>query len=273
MCGPNWDDVEDIRIVKIGYDGSLLWENSYGYENLNFKQIINTFDGGYAVIADHLNQYQSLIGITVCKIHPSGSLDWIENYDSVGEAPRASSIIQRPDSGFVLLSISYDFSPLLIITQIDKNGNFESSINLFDDANIGNQYGGIVYNDGHYYLFVSTYIMKFDLDFNYISYFNVGTTASGGYSMHPHVPRMILNNNIFALTGKVGNGPLADDYLFMSYNLEGELINSTTADLLDDQAGISLCATNDGGYFIAIEGFGYIKTDSTGQVPIWLLED
>lgn len=82
-------------ILKLDGAGTPLWQKSYRLGGGGAKAIRQTSDGGYIVAAD------SLWGVWVLKLDGSGNVQWQESFLGMNQSS-ASSIVQTPDSGYLL---------------------------------------------------------------------------------------------------------------------------------------------------------------------------
>ncbi|MEO0140177.1 MAG: hypothetical protein ABIM88_01345, partial [candidate division WOR-3 bacterium] len=93
----------DLLILKLSQDGSLSWARTFGGANNDYSSsIIQTTDGGYAVVG---STYGSGIGnwdILLLKINSSGSVVWAKVLGGTN-ADEAYSITQTTDGGYAVV--------------------------------------------------------------------------------------------------------------------------------------------------------------------------
>ncbi len=99
----------DLLILKLSQDGSLSWARTFGGANNDYSSsIIQTTDGGYAVVG---STYGSGIGnwdILLLKINSSGSVVWAKVLGGTN-ADEAYSITQTTDGGYAVVGHTMSF--------------------------------------------------------------------------------------------------------------------------------------------------------------------
>jgi hypothetical protein len=107
MAGEVWNG-SNIQLIKVDFSGTLQWQQTYNavqvFELAGAKQ---TTDGGYIFAAQSVLAGPGL-GSAVVKIDAEGKIQWIkQKWPPYVLYPKARSIIQAADGGFVVAGESY----------------------------------------------------------------------------------------------------------------------------------------------------------------------
>ena len=101
----NYGDVDGI-VVKMSMDGNIEWVKNFGGSlSENFREIILTSDGGYAVAGNTTSKnhdfegYSGGLGGVVIKFSSDASIQWFETYRGV---QYFHSLDQTKDGGFIV---------------------------------------------------------------------------------------------------------------------------------------------------------------------------
>ena len=121
-----------LFILKIDYDGNLLWEKNHPTTNTGIPSAIDlTTDGGF-VITGTLNQELSLT-----KLNSNGDLEWSQIYQ-VSDDDRGIVVKRTSDNGFLIggstHGLNNNYFPVMIKT--DSFGGAEW-VKIFDDLSGG----------------------------------------------------------------------------------------------------------------------------------------
>lgn len=101
----------NIWITRIGENGTLIWNKSYGSRSVDeLEKIIQTKDNGYIFVGSCGNNTIDVSGMYACadqsywlvKIDSSGNIIWQKNYGVCGRA-NAYDIIQCRDSSYLIV--------------------------------------------------------------------------------------------------------------------------------------------------------------------------
>jgi parallel beta-helix repeat protein len=256
----------------------VAWQNIIsGDLGVSANQVIQTSDGGYAVVGDG-NDKTFSPGALV-KLDSSGNIQWNKNYSIVD----LKALMQAKDGGFALAG--YDFrgtaGALLVKTDLEGNALWNQTYgNIFISSILQTANGDYILGGNTIHLYEST---VYGSDFWLAKVNSAGTlqwsktyggtgdeaaysvvqTADGGYAMAGG-------------TASFGFGG-GTDFWFVKTDSEGNLQWSKTFGEKGDNEARSVIQTIDGGYVLGGNTNGYgaggtdawlIKTDSSGNM-VW----
>ena len=121
--GKGWSDV---YVIKIGKNGDILWQKSYGGKGWDMaKAIAKTKDGGFIMVGYTESFGNGWNDVYVIKIDENGSLLWQRTYGGSHD-DRAYAITKTKDDGFIVAGYTKSFgngwSDVYLI-KIDENGS------------------------------------------------------------------------------------------------------------------------------------------------------
>jgi hypothetical protein len=273
---------EDVYVVKLDAKGNLQWTKTIGgpADEVGFS-LIQTSDGGYAIAGKTESFGAGGADVYVVKLDAHGNLQWTKTIG--GPASEAgSSLIQTADGGYAIAGYTTSFGAGLsdaYLVKLDANGNLQWTKTIggkdFEDG-----YSLIQTSDGGYVIAGYTrsfgaggadvYVVKLDANGNLQWTKTIGgpeseegnsiiQTSDGGYA-------------IAGFTYSFGAGKT--DVYVVKLDAKGNLQWTKTIGGPDDEAGLSLIQTSDGGYAIAghTESFGaggwdvyVVKLDKNGH--------
>jgi uncharacterized protein (TIGR02145 family) len=240
-----------------------LWTKTIWNNNSQGFSIIETLDGGFAIVGEESSNDEG--DILLIKTDSEGNNEWVRiwegsNYES------GRSIIQTCDSGFAVLADSaYSSSGSdVILLKLDTNGDEEwrkkYSLNNFDYGRDIKQTsdGGFVFTgqSGN-----RAWIVKTD---------SLGITdwsqVFGGYGNSSWGSDIELFQNSYIISGGYQEPGTSYDLMFASYSISGTLENLTTyGDVASDYSNAAIIY--DGEYFMTGRTMSY----GNGMGDMWLV--
>jgi len=285
LCSNGTFDSSEVMLVKLDSAGGIQWKKNYGGNNIDDgESFLQLADGGFLIagITKSFNQY---FEVYLLKTDSLGNLYWSKTYNSSTYFPSSNftaflKIIETNDSCYLILcsltvSSTYSFP---IMLKIDNNGNLLWA----KDYNLGGIFLGksigVTY-DGGYYI-----IGNWDsLSSGNGSVACLVKTDSTGIVQWARKYAGSFNYNIgnglqstdhgYILSGSTGNYTIhSQDFLLIKTDPAGALQWSKTYGTSDDEGGIDVSKTADGGYAMSGAtriGGGFdklclVKTDSVG---------
>ncbi|MHA2649382.1 MAG: choice-of-anchor Q domain-containing protein, partial [bacterium JZ-2024 1] len=117
---------EDVWILRLGADGSILWQKAYqGWLDEFATAIRQTSDGGYVVAGSTTSFGAGETDILVLKLRPDGSVIWQKTYG--GQFVEwASAIEQTSDGGTIVAGNTTSFGNGLVdflVLKLNADGN------------------------------------------------------------------------------------------------------------------------------------------------------
>ena len=93
---------DDYWVLKLGEDGTVLWQRSYGGQDEDAADLIyETSDGGYVVAGFTASYGAGAMDMWLLKLGADGSVQWQKSYGGHGE-DEAVGIEQTSDGGYVM---------------------------------------------------------------------------------------------------------------------------------------------------------------------------
>lgn len=273
----------DMMLLKFNLNGEYVWRKTYGSSNNDAgSAIVNTLDGGYALLGQTMPSSGIGKEIYLIKINSDGTKQWEKTFGSNNGAD-ASDLIQLADGSFLIVgytTIGSDFQIYVIKTNDSGNIIWEKN---YGGANADYGYGIEKLADGNFIICGYTaskgaggrdgYLLKInsngDLiwdktfgfehsdEFKGIVETNNGNLIAVGSSVQKITPQNNYTDSYMVITDKDGNQ-------LKSYLIGGDLNDNFS----------KIHQTNDGGYITVGSSESYskssdihlIKTDENGLI-------
>jgi hypothetical protein len=118
----------DVWVLKLGVDGSVDWQRSYGGSGWDVPcHIRQTSDGGY-IVAGQTNSFGAGSNdIWVIKLRPYGTPEWQKTYGGI-DGDMAHSIQQTSDGGYIVAGTTASFGVGTVdlwVLRLRSNGTLE----------------------------------------------------------------------------------------------------------------------------------------------------
>ena len=121
-------------LLKLNRNGDSVWMKHfydtisvYHDDHLGFKAIKETFDKGFIITGQIKASSQYDSDVFLIKTDSLGNTEWYKTYGYIATVDRGFSVIQTPDSGYVIGGDSYkagmDYSGDAYLIKTDKVGN------------------------------------------------------------------------------------------------------------------------------------------------------
>ena len=111
-------------LVKINSNGEILWQKGYGgVAEDGAKDVIQTYDGGYAVTGYTMSFGQATFTGYFIKTDSNGDTLWTRTYEQSSFYNCLGSLIQLTDSGYIISGISENPSDDIYLIRTDKHGD------------------------------------------------------------------------------------------------------------------------------------------------------
>jgi outer membrane protein assembly factor BamB len=267
---------QDIYLVKTDANGDTVWTKSYG----NFftpdygTWVQQTSDGGYIIVGTTSSFGAGQNDIYLIKTDANGNLLWSKTIGTAN-GDGAGTVQQTADGGYIISGgITVSTSSAMYLIKTDANGDSlwskTYSISSLDVLSMVKQTtdGGYILV-GHKTTFsVSSsdiYLLKTDANGNIIWSKTIGGTNNDfGVSIHQ------TTDGGFIITGSsrsFGGTNFYDVYLIKT-DVTGNLVWSKCFGNADNQDGISVQQTTDGGYIVA----GNTRTQFANSYDIYLIK-
>ena len=267
---PPMSGLADVYLIKTDAEGNALWTRTFGgSDDESGSSVQQTNDGGYIIAGwTGLAGYGAGYDIYLIKTDSAGDTLWTRTFEGSDDS-RGWSVQQTTDGGFIVAGcgmynylIKTDNTGNTLWTETFMRGTVFSVRQTTDGGFI--VAGSVFDNDGDVYLIKtdSTGDSLWTRTFGGSSYdkgWSVQQTTDGGYI-------------VVGFTQSYGAGAI-DVYLIKT-NSNGDTLWTRTFGGSDDDRGISVQQTTDGGYIVAgitrSCGIGeyvfLIKTDADGNI-------
>ncbi len=113
----------DAWILKLGADGTIVWQKTYGGPHADWAASIEqTADGGYIVTGSTESFGAGFFDAWVLKLHGDGTIAWQKTYGGPGD-DEATSIQQTVDGGFIVAGSTTSFGAGLDVWVLKLEGD------------------------------------------------------------------------------------------------------------------------------------------------------
>jgi hypothetical protein len=280
-----------ILLVKINSYGDTLWSKTLdiGDGDEFAKKLINTNDGGYAIMGQVCNKQETNCDMYLMKLDSNANLEWHKTYtwdENYWENP--TSFIQTNTDEFVLTSavrlrFTEIISPYIVKTDVngnklwhkklDNEGNnyayFENVAQVKEDSLI---FVGTIGDNRPQFSITKGWIIQTDTAGNFFKNIKIGDENKYTYFRH-----IVVNNNQIIIQGATNNynvNNLSGRTCLYAFNLnfEKQWRRVYQDSILPNQVYVTynMKATNDGGY--AMIGFGRDPNAAVPSQDVWLIK-
>jgi len=273
---------DDMALVKYDSAGNLSWSKTWGGTNYDYgKSLVQTSDGGYAVIGQTRSFGAGGDDMFLAKYDTTGNLSWSKIWGSDGGF--VESLAQTSDGGYIVTGetdsfgaggsdiflAKYDSSGNLswIKTWGNTGGDYSSSIVQTSDGGYAVTGGTNSYGAGSY----DMALVKYD------SAGNLSWSKTWGGTGYDYGSSIVQSSDggyaVAGITHSYGAGSY--DTFLVKYDSAGNLSwNKTWGGTVYD-SGNDLVQANDGGYAVtgSTESYGtggdmfLVKYNASGDIP------
>jgi hypothetical protein len=158
---------QDFWLAKIDSSGNMLWNYTYGKAEIDrAESVVQTSDGGYALVGTTENSVTGNIDVWLIKTDSTGNVQWNKTYGGLYSYEFAHSVVQTFDGGYALAGELYiegaDANGFGMI-KTDWAGNMQW--NRTWDSRYGDAYSVIQTSDEGYALAGFIYVTGASYDF------------------------------------------------------------------------------------------------------------
>ena len=270
----------DVYLIKTDGNGNELWNKTFGGTEYDWGYSVQqTSDGGYIITGTTESFGNGNTDIYLLKTDGNGVEQWSKTFGGVSN-DLGRSVKETTDGGYIITGITTSFGnggDDVFLIKTDSNGN-ELWYKTFGGTNDGGGFSVQQTTEGGYIIAGSlssgdddVYLIKTDDNGNELWNKTFGGIDNDwGYSVHQTTDGGYI---VTGGTSSFGNGNF-DVYLIKTDDNGNKLWNRTFGGI-NNELGISVQQTNDGGYIITgrTESFGdgdddvyLIKTDGNGNI-------
>jgi len=284
-------DSNDMYLVKTDSTGTTEWEKTFGGTDTEWgNSVCQTTDGGYILFGTTEYDYNNdgSADMYLVKTDSSGTKVWEKTFGGTGY-DSGFSVEQTTDGGYIMLGYTYSYGTGgtdMYLVKTDANGN-ETWSKTFGGYGYDEGFSVAQTADGGYILLGEIdsydaagggdmYLVKTDADGNetwsknfggdnYEWGFSVQQTTDGGY---------ILLGTVAYYDSVTGSSDSYDMYIVKA-DADGNETWSKTFGGSENECGVSVQQTTDGGYILLGDTFSYgegssdmylVKTDADGNI-------
>jgi len=267
---------QDFWIIKLDKNGNMEWDEAFGEEMTDVaRAIIQTKDGGYAVVGSIWTKYVRKRDFWLIKLGENGNKEWEKTFDK-DEHDIAYSIIQTKDGGYAIAGGTgkrFWGEVNCWVMKLDAKGNMEWD----------NNFGGIGWDE--IYSIIQTkaggfiaagsawskgagrgdvYIAKLDRR-GYL----VWTKTFGGSDYDDARSIIQTDDGGYAVTGFTVSEDTGDkDVWVIKLDKNGNKVWDRTFGGTSEDWANSIIQTKDRGYMVA----GWTSSMGAGKTDVWVIK-
>jgi hypothetical protein len=266
----------DVYVVKLDANGNLQWTTTIGGPQIEEGvSLIQTSDGGYAIAGVAQSFGAGKDDVYVVKLDASGNLQWTKTIGGKKEDV-GFSLIQTSDGGYAIAGATTSFGAGgwdAYLVKLDANGNLrwtktiggkedDKGYSLIQTSDGGYAIGGYTSSFGAGQLDV--YVVKLDSTGNL-----QWTKTIGGPGNEIGFSLIQTSDGGYAITGPTYSfGAGGADVYVVKLDAHGNLQWTKTIGGKEEDVGISLIQTSDGGYAIA----GSTTSSGVGEADVYVVK-
>ncbi len=266
----------DVYVVKLDANGNLQWTRTIGGANYDAGQaIIQTTDGGYAIVGRTQSFGADGADVYVVKLDANGNLQWTK---AIGGASNdlGYSIIQTNDGGYAIAGYTNSFGAGfydVYVVKLNAQGNLQWTKTIGGSSIRDLGFSIIQTNDGGYIITGYTtsfgaggydvYVIKLDASGTL-----QWTKAIGGVNDDGGNSIIQTNDGGYVIAGYTNSFGAGGDVYVIKLDASGTLQWTKTIGGANNDRGNSIIQTNDGGYAIA----GYTSSFGAGSNDIYVIK-
>jgi len=267
---------QDFWIIKLDKNGNMEWDEIFGEEMTDMaRSIIQTKDGGYAVVGSIWTKYVRKQDFWLIKLGENGNKEWEKTFDK-DEHDIAYSIIQTDDGGYAIAGGSgkrFWGEVNCWVMKLDAKGNMEWD-NNFGGIGWDEIYSIIQTKSGGFIAAGSSwskgagrgdvYIAKLDRR-GYL----VWTKTFGGSDYDDARSIIQTDDGGYAVTGFTVSEDTEDrDIWVIKLDKNGNKVWDRTFGGTSEDWANSIIQTKDRGYMVA----GWTSSMGAGKTDVWIIK-
>lgn len=279
----------NILFIQTDSKGFKKNESSYGgTENDGARQIIQTNDGGYAIIGYTYSFTNGGRDIWLIRTDIDGNQVWAQNYGWIYNET-GYSLIETIDNGFILVGSKWNpeiKKHNIWIVKVDIDGKKEWD-KIIHKNNSGFAHKIIQGNDGLYTIagvtkklgndWYDLWLAKIDFSGN-IEWERIHSSSHIALNQFYYVDIKPTKDNGYITVGPTDQFGANMDALLMKFDSNGDNEWYGIYGGKDQEIGLSVVETNDGGYAFlgrtnsygnGLYDYFFVKTDSIGQSVVF----
>ena len=267
---------QDFWIIKLDKNGNMEWDETFGEEMTDLaRSIIQTKDGGYAIVGSIWTKYVRKQDFWLIKLGENGNKEWEKTFNK-DEQDIAYSIIQTKDGGYAIAGGAgkrFWGEVNFWITKLDAKGNMEWE-NNFGGKGWDEIYSIIQIKDGSFIATgcvgskgkgrVDVCVAKLDRRGNL-----VWIKTFGGSDYDEAHSIIQSEDGGYAVAGFTVSEDTGDrDIWVIKLNKEGNKIWDKTLGGTSEDWANSIIQNKNGNYMIA----GWTSSIGAGKTDVWIIK-
>jgi len=267
---------QDFWIIKLDKNGNMEWDEAFGEERNDVaRSIIQTKDGGYAVVGSIWTKYVRKRDFWLIKLGENGNKEWEKTFDK-NEHDIAYSITQTKDGGYAIAGGTgkkFWGEVNCWVIKLDAKGNMEWD-NDFGGIGWDEIYSIIQTKGGDFIATGSTWSKGAGRGNVYVAKLNkrgdlVWDKTFGGSDYDESRSIIQTGDGSYTIAGFTISEDTGDrDVWVIKLDKEGNKIWDKTFGGTSEDWANSLIQTEDGGYMVA----GWTSSMGAGKTDVWIIK-
>jgi len=267
---------QDFWIIKLDKNGNMEWDEAFGEERNDVaRSIIQTKDGGYAVVGSIWTKYVRKRDFWLIKLGENGNKEWEKTFDK-NEHDIAYSITQTKDGGYAIAGGTgkkFWGEVNCWVIKLDAKGNMEWD-NDFGGIGWDEIYSIIQTKGGDFIATGSTWSKGAGRGNVYVAKLNkrgnlIWDKTFGGSDYDESRSIIQTGDGSYTIAGFTISEDTGDrDVWVIKLDKEGNKIWDKTFGGTSEDWANSLIQTEDGGYMVA----GWTSSMGAGKTDVWIIK-
>jgi hypothetical protein len=267
---------QDFWIIKLDKNGNMEWDEVFGEKGTDIaNSIIQTRDGGYAVVGSIWTKYASKQDIWVIKLDENGNIEWGKIFDK-DENDIAYSIIQTEDGGYTVAGsagVRVWGETNCWVIKLDAKGNMEWD-NNFGGTGWDEIYSIIQTKDGSFITTGCVWSKGAGRGDVRVAKLNkrgnlVWDKTFGGSENDEAHSIIQTNDGGYAVAGFTVSEDTGDrDFWVIKLDKDGNKVWDKTFGGTSEDWANSIIQTKNGDYIVA----GWTKSIGAGKTDVWIVK-
>ncbi len=268
-------NLSDFWVLKLDALGNKTWEKTFGgSENDSANSIVQTSDGGFAVVGYTRSKGKAQSDVWVLKLSASGSTVWEKTFGG-NKSDSAYSIVQTSDGGFAVTGYTTQTSSIdSWVFKLDASGSMvwektfggslgDTSYSIVQTSDWGFALAG--YTSDEVSRYQDCWVLKLNATGN-----TTWEKTFGKANVHDRFYSIVqTSDGGFALAGyKNGRGAAHEDFWVLKLDALGNKTWEKTFGGSKIDKANSIIQTSDGGFAVV----GYTESKGLGEDDMWLLK-